>query len=311
MKTYDAVVIGGGPAGMTAALYLLRSEARVAVVEKLSPGGQMLMTHMIENYPGFPEGVEGWKLADAMAAHVAKYPHDRLADEVLAIEPAETAGGDHRVRVGDEWLSAPVIILATGARYRRMGIPGEKELVGKGVSYCALCDGNFFRGQEVAVIGGGNSALEESLYLARLVKKIHLVHRRDDFRGQKCFQDRCEVSPVIDILRSHVVTAINGSDAVTSVTVKNLKTEASRDIPVQGVFVFVGFEPQGTFYPEGLERDGMGFVVTDQEMRSSIPGVFAAGDIRSKSCRQVATAVGDGAAAAHAAHAYLESLGRH
>ena len=169
MKRFDAVVIGGGPAGMTAALYLLRSQASVAVVEKLSCGGQMLMTHMIENYPGFPDGIEGWKLADVMAAHVDKYPHEKIADEVMAMEQVP---GGHRIKVGGEWIEAKVVVLCTGARYKRVGIPGEKELLGKGVSYCALCDGNFFRNQVVAVIGGGNSALEESLYLSRLVKKL-------------------------------------------------------------------------------------------------------------------------------------------
>ncbi|NDY55893.1 FAD-dependent oxidoreductase [Desulfovibrio sulfodismutans] len=307
MKRFDAVVIGGGPAGMTAALYLLRSQASVAVVEKLSPGGQMLMTHMIENYPGFPDGIEGWKLADAMAAHVDKYPHVKIADEVMAMEPVP---GGHRIRVGGEWIEASVVVLCVGARYKRVGIPGEKELLGKGVSYCALCDGNFFRNQVVAVIGGGNAALEESLYLSRLVKKLYLIHRRDDFRGQKCFQDKCEVTPVIEILRSSVVTEIQGTDKVTGILVENKKTGHASAIPVDGVFVFVGFEPQGDFYPAGLERDPAGFVVTDACMRTNIPGLYAAGDIRSKECRQVATAVGEGAAAAHAALAYLESLGR-
>lgn len=304
MKKYDAVVIGGGPAGMTAALYLARSELSVAMIEKLSPGGQMLMTHLIENYPGFPEGIEGWKLADLMAAHLGRYAIDRIGDEVLSIE---SEGETHRIRVGGDVVEARAVVLCTGARYRRVGIPGERELTGKGVSYCALCDGNFFRGQTVAVIGGGNSALEESLYLARLVKKLYLIHRRDDFRGQKCFEDRCVVNPVIDILRSTVVCSISGESNVTGIEVRDVKSGECRSIPVDGVFVFVGFEPQGDFYPAGIERDGQGFLKTDGEMRTSIPGIFAAGDIRSKNCRQVATAVGDGACAAHAAYAYLSS----
>ncbi len=304
MKRYDAVVIGGGPAGITAALYLARSDVSVLLVEKLSPGGQMLMTHLIENYPGFPEGIEGWKLADLMAAHLGHYAVDRIGDEVRAIE---TVGDVHRVTVGGETIEATAVVLCTGARYKRVGIPGEQEFAGRGVSYCALCDGNFFRGQTVAVIGGGNSALEESLYLSRLVKKLYLIHRRDDFRGQKCYQDRCSVSPVIEILRSTVVCSISGGDSVTGIEVRDVKSGECHTIPVDGVFVFVGFEPQGDFYPDGLERDGGGFIKTDEEMRTSIPGIFAAGDIRSKSCRQVATAVGDGASAAHAAYAYISS----
>lgn len=304
MKRYDAVVIGGGPAGITAALYLARSDVSVALLEKLSPGGQMLMTHLIENYPGFPEGIEGWKLADLMAAHLGHYAVDRIGDEVRAIE---TADGVHRVTVGGEAIEATAVVLATGARYRRVGIPGEKEFAGRGVSYCALCDGNFFRGQTVAVIGGGNSALEESLYLSRLVKKLYLIHRRDDFRGQKCYQDRCSVSPVIEILRSTIVCSISGGDSVTGIEIRDVKSGDCRKLPVDGVFVFVGFEPQGDFYPEGLTRDEGGFIKTDEEMRTSIAGIFAAGDIRSKSCRQVATAVGDGASAAHAAYTYISS----
>jgi thioredoxin reductase (NADPH) len=220
----------------------------------------------------------------------------------------EPVQGGHRIKVAGEWIEAGAVVLCTGARYRRMGIPGEKEFLGRGVSYCALCDGNFFRDQVVAVIGGGNSALEESLYLSRIVKKLHLIHRRDEFRAQKCFQDRCEVNPAISILRSSVVKEIQGTDKVTGIVVENKKTGAIQTLPVDGVFVFVGFEPQGDFHPPGLARDPAGFVVTDDRMRTNIPGIFAAGDIRSKDCRQVATAVGDGAAAAHAVHAYLESL---
>jgi len=304
MKRYDAVVIGGGPAGITAALYLARSEVSVALVEKLSPGGQMLMTHLIENYPGFPDGIEGWKLADMMSAHLGHYSVDRIGDEVRAIE---TVDGLHRISVGGETIEATAVVLCTGARYKRVGIPGEQEFCGRGVSYCALCDGNFFRGQTVAVIGGGNSALEESLYLARLVKKLYLVHRRDDFRGQKCYQDRCTVNPAIEILRSSVVCAIRGDDGVKAVDVQNVKTGECKTLDVDGVFVFVGFEPQGDFYPQGIVRDEQGFIKTDAEMHTSIAGIFAAGDIRSKSCRQVATAVGDGASAAHAAYAYISS----
>lgn len=305
MRQYDAVVIGGGPAGMTAALYLARSEVSVALVEKLSPGGQMLMTHLIENYPGFPEGIEGWKLADAMAAHLDRYTVDRIGDEVSALESVD---GVHRLTIGEDVVEAKAVVLCTGARYKRVGIPGEKEFLGRGVSYCALCDGNFFRGQTVAVIGGGNSALEESLYLARLVKKLYLIHRRDAFRGQQCYLDRCEADPAIEILRSSVVRAITGEQSgVSGIDVENAATGATTHLDVNGVFVFVGFEPQGEFYPAALARDPKGFICTDQEMRTNIDGIFAAGDIRSKTCRQVATAVGDGAFAAQSAYAYLTS----
>ncbi len=307
MKTCDAAVIGGGPAGLTAALYLARSGVQVALVEKLSPGGQVLMTEVIENYPGFPKGIKGYELADTFAEHLASYELQRLSDEVRSITPKD---GGYELLVGEEQLFAKTVVLCTGARYKHLGIPGEDMYSGRGVSYCALCDGNFFKGKSVAVIGGGNSALEESLYLARIVDKLTLIHRRDEFRGCKCYQNKCETNPKISIQLSTVVEEIKGDPfkGVTGVTLKDLKSGAQRDLPVDGVFIFVGFEPVCSFIPEGVERDKAGFVITDCEMRTSLPGFFAAGDVRSKNCRQVATAVGDGATAATAAYAYLESL---
>ncbi|WP_029894902.1 NAD(P)/FAD-dependent oxidoreductase [Desulfohalovibrio reitneri] len=305
---YDAIVIGGGPAGMTSALYLLRSHLRVAQIEKLSGGGQLLLTERIDNYPGFPGGALGYELADSMAEQVKEWESEdnfrRITDEVSAIETGKEL---HRIKVGDEWITGRVVIICSGAEYRKLGLPGEAEFTGNGVSYCALCDGNFFRDKVVAVIGGGNSALEEALYLARLVDKLYLIHRRQDFRGAKCYQDKCFVHPKMSVMRSTVVEAINGDQGgVTSISTRNVESGEARDIDVDGVFIFVGFQPLGTFIPEEMDRDERGFLKTDQEMRTNIPGVFAAGDIRSKMTRQVATAVGDGAAAASAAIAYLE-----
>lgn len=307
MKTYDAVVIGGGPAGLTAALYLVRAGVKTALVEKLSPGGQVLMTEEIENYPGFPKAVKGYELVDKFVEHLASYELPRHSDEVRSITSKD---GGYVIEVGDETLFAKSVILCTGARYKRVGTPGEEMYTGRGVSYCALCDGNFFRGKTVAVIGGGNSALEESLYLARLVDKLYLIHRRDEFRGAKCYQSKCETNPKISILRSTVVDEIKGDPfkGVTAVALTSVKTGEKSDLPVDGVFVFVGFEPVASFVPADLERDKAGFVITDCEMRTNLPGFFAAGDVRSKNCRQVATAVGDGATAATAAYAYLEHL---
>lgn len=305
MQQFDAIVIGGGPAGMTAALYLARSGVSVAMVEKLSPGGQVLMTSEIENYPGFPKGIQGWELADLFAAHLDAYTITRFNDEVMEIVPAPA---DNRVRVGDVWISGRTLVLCSGARYKRLGLPDEERLTGKGISYCALCDGNFFRGQVVGVVGGGNSALEESLYLSKLVKKLHLIHRRDDFRAAKCYQDKVCVMPDIDVVRSSVVQAIHGDDRLTGVTIRNVKTGETSFLELDGLFIFIGFEPVGGFLPGGIERDEQGFVITDGEMRTNLPGIFAAGDIRSKMCRQVTTAVGDGATAANAAFVYLEQL---
>lgn len=263
------------------------------------------MTSEIENYPGFPKGIQGWELADLFAAHLEGYAITRFNDEVREIVPAPA---DNRVRVGDDWISGRTLILCSGARYKRLGLPDEERLTGKGVSYCALCDGNFFRGQVVGVVGGGNSALEESLYLSKLVKKLHLIHRRDDFRAAKCYQDKVCIMPDIDVVRSSVVEAIHGDDRLTGVTVRNVKTGETSFLELDGLFIFIGFEPVGGFLPGGIERDEQGFVITDGEMRTNLPGIFAAGDIRSKMCRQVTTAVGDGATAANAAFVYLEQL---
>jgi thioredoxin reductase (NADPH) len=290
---------------MTAALYLLRSGVKTAMIEKLSPGGQVLMTSEIENYPGFPTGLQGWELADKFAAHLESYPLDRIGDEVREIE---LGTGIHTIKVGEEIVQAKAIVLATGSRYRRLGIPGEERLLGKGVSYCALCDGNFFRDRTVAVIGGGNSALEEALYLARLVKKIYLIHRREDFRGLVCYQDKCFRHEKIEILRSTVVDEIVGDSEVESLALRNVSTDEKSTLEVEGAFIFVGFEPIMDFVPDSVDKDRNG-IITDVEMRTNIPGVFAAGDIRSKLCRQVASAVGDGATAATAAFSYLEKLG--
>jgi thioredoxin reductase (NADPH) len=292
---------------MTAALYLVRAGVRTVLVEKLSPGGQVLMTEDIENYPGFPKAIKGYELVDKFVEHLSAYDLDRLGDEVRGMTQVD---GGYQITVGDETIETKTVILCSGARYKRVGTPGEELYTGRGVSYCALCDGNFFKGKTVAVIGGGNSALEESLYLSRLVEKLYLIHRRDDFRGNKCYQDKCFTHQKIEILRSTVVDEIAGDPfkGVTGVKLTNVKTGEKSELPVDGVFVFVGFEPTASFVPEALKRDKNGFVITDCEMVTNLPGFFAAGDVRSKNCRQVATAVGDGATAATAAHAYLEHL---
>ncbi|WP_264982559.1 thioredoxin-disulfide reductase [Pseudodesulfovibrio portus] len=304
MKSYDAVVIGGGPAGMTAALYLLRAGVKTAMIEKLAPGGQVLMTSEIENYPGFPKGLQGWELADKFANHLEDYDLERINDEVRSIE---VGSPHHTIVVGEENVQAKTIILATGSRYRKLGVPGEERLLGRGVSYCALCDGNFFRDRDVAVVGGGNSALEEALYLARLVNKVYLIHRRDDFRGLVCYQNKCSTHEKIEIIRSTVVEEIQGEADVETLALKNVATGDTSQLKVDGAFIFVGFEPIMDFVPDDIHKEKNG-IVTDVEMGTNVPGIFAAGDIRAKQCRQVASAVGDGATAATAAFSYLEQL---
>lgn len=308
MKKFDALVVGGGPAGVTAAMYLVRSGLNTALVEQLAHGGQLLLTDLIDNYTGFPQGIKGYELADLLVAHLDDPDHcvERINDTVLSVtaQPDKT----HLVKLASDEIIAKVVILACGAKYRRLNIDNEARLTGKGVSYCALCDGNFFRGQDVAVVGGGNAALEESLYLSKLVKKIYLIHRRDQFRATKVYQNKVFKASNIEIIYDSTVQSIQGEKEVTGVTVRNLKTGEDTELKVQGLFIFAGFEPQTGFIPASIERDDAGFVKTDQEMHTSLPGIFAAGDIRSKNCRQIATAVGDGATAANSAFSYLETL---
>lgn len=304
MRTYDAVVIGGGPAGVTAALYLARSGCSVCLAEQLTVGGQILQTEGIENYPGFPKGIKGYEFADLLAAHLDGLAVERVTSPVSAVSGAL---GAFTVQWETETVSAKTVIVCSGAHHRTLGLEGEDRLTGRGLSYCALCDGNFYRGRTVAVVGGGNAALEESLYLAKLVKKLYLIHRRDTFRGNRIYQDKLAAQQdVIALVRSSVVTALHGDDFLRGVTVKDLHSGQERMLAVDGLFVYVGFAPSTEFLPAALERDGQGFLVTDAEMRTSIPGIFAAGDIRSKLCRQVITAAGDGATAAHAAFVCLE-----
>lgn len=288
---------------MTAALYLLRSGAEIALVEKMSPGGQVLMTESVENYPGFPKGIKGYELADTFAAHLDGFSFDRFTDTVLSIEAEPNR---NRIKLSEGELLARTVVICSGAAYRKLRLPRERELTGRGVSYCALCDGNFFRDQVVGVVGGGNSALEESLYLAKLVRKLYIIHRRDAFRGAKIYQDKVLDHPKIEPVLNSVVSEILGEDRLTGVVVENCNTGTRRTIELDGLFIFIGFRPLAEFLPVALEVDKDGFVVTDTEMRTNLPGIFAAGDVRSKLCRQVSTAVGDGATAANTAFLYLE-----
>jgi len=306
MKQYDIVIIGGGPAGLTAALYVARAGLSLALVEMIAPGGQVLKTANVENYPGFPTGISGWEMAETFDAHLKDYTLDRYNDEVTGFEQTPTGSV---VTLGKETIQARAVILCSGASPRPLGLPDEERLTGKGVSYCALCDGNFFRDQVIAVVGGGNTALEEALYLSRIAKKIYLVHRRAEYRASKIYQDKVKACSSIEEVPNAIITALNGTAGLASIDVKDVQTGSATSYDVNGLFIFVGYIPHTTFVPKDIRLDDLGFVVTDQEMCTSLPGVFAAGDIRSKLCRQVATAVGDGATAAFSAVLYLEKMG--
>ncbi len=305
---FDSCIIGGGPAGITAAMYLARSGCSVCLVEEMTLGGQVLQTAELENYPGYPKGIKGYELADAFTAHL-----DHLTVERTQASIVSTSGqaGHFNLNTSDgQQISAKTIIVSTGAKHKKLGVPDEEKLVGHGVSYCAICDGNFYRGQDVAVVGGGNAALEESLYLSNIVNKVHIIHRRNTFRGRQVFQDRiAEKAEKIELHTNKVVTSlqtVNGN--LSGICLKDVANGAEETIEVQGLFIYVGFMPVTGYLPDSLVKDNAGFIITDTEMRTSIPGIFAAGDIRSKNCRQAITAAGDGATAAQSVFLLLEQL---
>lgn len=309
MPLYDSCIIGGGPAGLTAAMYLARSGCSVCLVEEMAHGGQVLQTAELENYPGFPKGIKGYELADALVAHLDNLPVERVQGSVTAVLGKAGAFRVH-VNTEEKELSAKTIVVCTGAKHKQLGVAGEESLVGHGVSYCALCDGNFFRGLDVAVVGGGNAALEESLYLSNIVNKVHLIHRREGFRARQVYQDRIRERGDKIVLHTGKVVSelISSAGQLSGVTISDVKTSETEHIAVEGLFVYVGFQPVSSFLPEEIEKDSSGFLITDTEMRSSVPGIFVAGDIRSKNCRQAITAAGDGATAAQSAFLFMEQL---
>lgn len=308
MKMHDAVIVGAGPAGITAALYLARAGCSVLLFEQLTPGGQVLLTEKLENYPGYPSGIKGYELADQFAAHLEGLAGiERPQGEVSSIS-GDAGNFTIKANAGEDEFHARVVLVCSGARHRKLGLEKEDAFIGRGVSYCALCDGNFYRGQIVAVAGGGNSAMEESLYLANIADKVHLIHRRDSFRGLKVYQDRLLANEKVQLHLNTTIDALEGEKELTGLRLKNVVTGEAEILPVNGLFVYVGFEPRTCFLPESIKRDAQGFLVTDTEMRTNVPGIFAAGDIRSKLCRQVITAAGDGATAAQAAFVFLEQI---
>jgi len=307
-EMYDVIIIGAGPAGLAAAIYAGRSRLNTLVVEKGIPGGQILVTDWIENYPGFPDGIAPFDLMDAFRRQAEKFGAKIVMEEVRGIRPDPSRAGGWLVAVGAAEHSARAVILTTGAAYRRLNLPREAELIGRGVSYCATCDGPFFRDQAVAVIGGGDSALEEAVFLARLCRRVYVVHRRDEFRAVKVLVERALNEKRILPVTSSTVTRIVGTETVEAVEVRNVQTGKVDRLEVAGVFLYVGLLPNSEFLAGQVVRDDAGYVITDDEMLTSTPAVFAAGDVRKKSLRQISTAVGDGAIAAMSAVRHLQSL---
>ena len=298
---YDTIIIGAGPAGMTAALYAARSNLKVALIEGGLPGGQMNNTSDIENYPGYAN-ISGPELAEKMFE-----PLENLGVEHLYgfVKNIENHGDVKKVITDDEEFETRTVIVATGSKHRLLGVPGEEELNSRGVSYCAVCDGAFFRDQDLLVVGGGDSAVEEAIFLTRFAKSVTIVHRRDELRAQKVLQDRAFANEKINFIWDSVVKEIKGENRVESVVIENVKTGQVTEQAFGGVFIYVGLDPVSDFVQELQIRDQAGWIVTDDHMKTSVAGVFAVGDVRQKDLRQVTTAVGDGAIAGQEAYKYI------
>ena len=303
-EIYDLIIIGGGPGGLTAGIYAMRAALNTVLLEKGIQGGQVNNTDIVENWPGLAS-VSGADLAMQFSKHAASYGLESMNREVQAVVP----GLDfHSVQLEDgETLKTYAVILATGGNPRKLNIPGETEYYGKGVSYCAVCDGFFFKDKIVMVVGGGDSALVEALYLAKLARKVYIAHRRDEFRAGMILQERVRAEKKIEVLWNTVLISIGADETgVNGVDVQDTKTEERRNLPVDGVFIFIGFDPNNQLVPAGIKMNAEGHVVTDDLCATSLPGIFAVGDLREKYARQIVTAAADGATAALAAAHYVE-----
>jgi thioredoxin reductase (NADPH) len=303
-ERYDLIIVGGGPAGLTAGMYAMRAALKTVLIEKGVPGGQVAITKGVENYPGFIE-IGGFELCDKFLQHAKWYGLELMQQEVVAVEPGLEL---HSVRLADgTLLEAHAVMLAAGGSARRLNVPGEVENFGKGVSYCATCDGFFFRDKNVVVVGGGDTALEDALYLAKITHHVTLVHRRDAFRGSRILQQRAMAECKIEILFNTVVTEIQSNETgVRAVALKDTLTGAQRELTTDGVFIFVGFFPNNQLVPAGIKVNSGGYVITDEKCETSIPGIFAVGDLRQKYANQIVIAAADGCTAALAAAHYVE-----
>ena len=303
---YDLIIIGAGPAGLTAALYAGRYRLNTLIIEKVCAGGQILLSSTIENYPGFPGGISTEELICRFKKQV-----DELAIKIEEAEVIQVDTGSklippvYTVSTKDKALQAKTIIIAVGAHWKHLGVEGEERLIGKGVSYCATCDGPLFKNKEVTVVGGGDKAIEEAIFLSGYAGKINLIHRRQGFRAAEILLEKAKSNPRINFILDSTVEEIQGLNRVEAVKIKNVLTGALSEIACQGVFIFIGIEPNTRFLKNQLATDEMGFIITDEQMRTSEDGIFACGDCRGKSLYQVINACGEAAVAAHSVHTYL------
>ncbi|MDQ0244688.1 thioredoxin reductase (NADPH) [Bacillus fengqiuensis] len=304
-KIYDVIIIGAGPAGMTAAVYTSRANLSTLMIERGVPGGQMANTEEVENYPGY-DHILGPDLSNKMFEHAKKFGAEYAYGDIKEV----VEEGDYKiVRAGSKEYKAYSVIISTGAEYKKIGVPGEKELGGRGVSYCAVCDGAFFKGKELVVVGGGDSAVEEGVYLTRFATKVTIVHRRDELRAQKILQQRAFDNEKVDFIWNHTVKEINEKDGkVGSVTLVHTETGEEQEFKADGVFIYVGMLPLSKpFVQLGITNEN-GYIETNERMETKVEGIFAAGDVREKSLRQIVTATGDGSIAAQSAQHYVEEL---
>ena len=324
MENYDIIIIGGGPAGLTAGIYASRARMKTLLIERLAPGGQAILTELIENYPGFPGGIAGPELMEKMREQAIKTGLEIISGEVTEIEmkkivnpvrgksPKTTASflvrTSNGVKTKDEEYKALAIIIASGAHPQKLGVPGEDRLLGKGVSYCATCDGPLFKEQDIVVVGGGDSAVEEALFLTKFAKKVILIHRRDRLRATKILQERALANERIEFILDSVVTEILGKKGVNRVKVKNKKTEEEKEIPCQGIFISIGITPATNLLRGLVNMDKGEYILTNEDMKTSQEGIYACGDCRKKLLRQIITACGEGSLAAFAATKYVEEL---
>ena len=304
MNDYDIIIVGGGAAGLTAGLYASRANLRTVLLESMIPSGQAYMAERIENYPGFPDGIEGRELIERFTQQATRFGLE--IQQFTAVDRVEAAGEKKVVHAGEKRFSASALIIATGAQWKKLGIPGEEEFIGRGISYCATCDGAFFKDQEVAVVGGGDTAIEDALYLSRLARKVYVIHRRDQLRAQKILQKKASEEPKIEFVWNTVVREITGEGVVNNLLLEDLKDAKQKELAVSGVFIAVGQRPNTDLVRGVIALDDKGYIITDQDCATSIAGIFAAGDVRKKGLRQITTAVGDGALAAAAAERYIE-----
>jgi len=304
-RTHQLIIIGGGPAGLSAGLYASRSKLDTLLIEKAGLGGQILNAEMVENYPGFPQGISGSELGALIAQQATKYG---LLTAFAEVQGIEIRGAEEVVSTSEGQYRAKAVIIAGGCEHSKLGVPGEEGFTGRGVSYCAMCDGAFFRDQVVAVVGGGNVALNDALFLTRFATKVIVIHRRDQLRATRILQDRAFANPRIEFLWDTVVESITGDKLVREIRLRNVKTGNSSSLEVSGVFAAVGLRPNTGYLKGLLKLDEGGFIPVNNQMETEVPGIFAAGDIRVGSIRQVVSAAGDGATAAIAAERFLSSV---